>query len=73
MSIHRGRRCHHGRRRHSEETALPFQLLDYVVTDRIAEITMRRAPVNALNHALVEEINAAYRTALDERRCGPSS
>ena len=43
-----------------------FSLLDYDVTDRVAEITMRRAPVNALNHALVEEINAAYRLARDD-------
>lgn len=40
--------------------------LNYEVRDRVAEITMRRAPVNALNHALVEEINDAYRTAKDD-------
>jgi len=40
-----------------------FKLLDYAVTDRVAEITMRREPVNAINHALIEEINEAYRTA----------
>ena len=45
---------------------MDFHLLDYAVTDRVAEITMRRAPVNALNHALVEEINAAYRLARDD-------
>jgi enoyl-CoA hydratase len=43
-----------------------FSLLDYEVTNQVAEITMRRAPVNALNHALVEEINAAYRLARDD-------
>ena len=45
---------------------MTFENVDYVVTDRIAEITMRRAPVNALNHALVEDINAAYRRARDD-------
>lgn len=45
---------------------MPFQLLDYEVRDRIAEITMKRAPVNAINHALIEEINAAYRQARDD-------
>ena len=40
--------------------------VDYTVQDRVAEITMRRAPVNALNHALVEDINAAYRMARDD-------
>ena len=43
-----------------------FDLLDYDIVDRVAEIRMRRAPVNALNHALVEEINAAYRAARDD-------
>ena len=42
---------------------MSFENLDYAVRDRVAEITMRRAPVNALNHALVEDINAAYRRA----------
>jgi enoyl-CoA hydratase len=45
------------------ETALPFELIDYSVQNRTAEITMHRAPVNAINHALIEEINAAYRQA----------
>jgi enoyl-CoA hydratase/carnithine racemase len=40
-----------------------FETLDYEVRDRIAEITMRRAPVNAINHALIEDVNAAYRKA----------
>ncbi len=43
-----------------------FAHLDYEIRDRVAEITLRRAPVNALNHALVEEINAAYRNAKDD-------
>ena len=37
-----------------------FSLIDYEVRDNVAEITMRRAPVNAINHALIDEINAAY-------------
>src|SRR3546814_7426200 len=43
-----------------------FETIDYAVTDRVAEITMRRAPVNAINHQLTEEINAAYRMARDD-------
>ena len=42
---------------------MSFTCIDYVVTDRVAEITMKRAPVNAINHALIEDINAAYRKA----------
>lgn len=45
---------------------MSFANLDYAVRDRVAEITMTRAPVNALNHALVDDINAAYRTAKDD-------
>lgn len=45
---------------------MTFQTIDYVVSDRVAEITMRRAPVNAINHQLTEEINAAYRLARDD-------
>jgi enoyl-CoA hydratase/carnithine racemase len=40
-----------------------FENLDYAVRDRVAEITMRRPPVNAINHALIDDINAAYRMA----------
>ncbi len=43
-----------------------FETIDYVVADRIAEITMRRAPVNAINHALIDDILAAYRLARDD-------
>jgi len=45
---------------------MTFANLDYAVRDRVAEITLRRAPVNALNHALVEDINNAYRKAKDD-------
>lgn len=40
--------------------------VQYVVRDRVAEITMNRAPVNALNHDLVDDILAAYRMAKDD-------
>lgn len=43
-----------------------FAHLEYVVRDRVAEITMSRAPVNALNHGLVDDILAAYETAKDD-------
>jgi enoyl-CoA hydratase/carnithine racemase len=45
---------------------MSFENVDYAVRDRVAEITMTRAPVNALNHALVEDILAAYRKAKDD-------
>jgi enoyl-CoA hydratase/carnithine racemase len=43
-----------------------FETVDYAVKDRVAEITMRRAPVNAINHALIDDILAAYRLARDD-------
>src|SRR3546814_1462622 len=43
-----------------------FETIDYAVTDRGAENTMLRAPVNAINHQRTEEINAAYRMARDD-------
>lgn len=45
---------------------MAFEVIDYAVSDRVAEITMCRAPVNAINHQLTEEINAAYRMAKDD-------
>ncbi len=42
---------------------MKFDNLDYYVSDRVAEITMRRAPVNAIDHGLIEDINNAYRQA----------
>lgn len=42
---------------------MEFRHLDYSVRERVAEITMRRAPVNAIDHALIEDINNAYRKA----------
>src|SRR4051812_33766142 len=49
-------------------TPLKFANLDYLVTDRVAEITMRRAPVNAIDHGLIEDINNAYRQAKADSR-----
>ena len=42
---------------------MEFANLDYAVVDRVAEITMRREPVNAIDHGLLEDINNAYRKA----------
>ncbi len=42
---------------------MEFRYVDYSVNDHVAEITMRRAPVNAIDHALIDDINAAYREA----------
>jgi enoyl-CoA hydratase/carnithine racemase len=42
---------------------MEFRHLNYAVRERVAEITMRRAPVNAIDHALIEDINDAYRKA----------
>jgi enoyl-CoA hydratase len=38
-------------------------MLDYTVRDRVAEITMRRKPVNAIDHTLIDELLGAYATA----------
>lgn len=50
---------------------MDYENLDYVVRDRVAEITMRRAPVNAIDHGLIDDILAAYRRAKDDKevRC----
>lgn len=45
---------------------MSFELIDYEVTDQIAEITMHRDPVNAINHKLTEEVNDAYQLAADD-------
>lgn len=42
---------------------MDFENLEYVVRDRVAEITMRRSPVNAINHGLIDDILSAYRKA----------
>ena len=43
-----------------------FEYLSYDVRDRVAEITLHREPVNAINQQLAEEVNAAYRKARDD-------
>ena len=42
------------------------ELVRYEVRGRVAEITMRREPVNAINLALTQQINAAYVRARDD-------
>lgn len=42
---------------------MSFRHLDYDVRDHVAEITMRRDPVNAIDHALIEDILGAYQLA----------
>ncbi len=37
--------------------------VDYTVTDRIAVIALHRAPVNAIDHAMIDAIHAALRQA----------
>lgn len=37
--------------------------VDYTVRDRVAEITLQRAPVNAIDHALIDGLLAAYARA----------
>ncbi|MEZ5856665.1 MAG: enoyl-CoA hydratase/isomerase family protein [Hyphomicrobiaceae bacterium] len=40
-----------------------FKVIDYSVVEKVAEITMRRAPVNAIDHTLIEDLLAAYAMA----------
>ncbi len=42
------------------------EIVEYAVRERVAEITMRREPVNAINMALTRAVNAAYRRAKDD-------
>jgi len=39
------------------------KIVHYQVRDRVAEITLAREPVNAINHQLIEELLAAYARA----------
>lgn len=41
--------------------------VDYTVSDRIATIAMRRAPVNAIDHPMIDAIHAALRRAEGDR------
>jgi len=43
-----------------------MQYIDYSVQDGIAEITLKRAPVNALSIPMLEEILSAFRSARDD-------
>lgn len=43
-----------------------FEFVQYNVADRVAEITMTRAPVNAVNMQLAKEVNAAYGIARED-------
>ncbi len=47
-----------------------FQLIEYVVRDRVAEITMNRPPVNAINFELAREVIAAYHQARQDAGVG---
>ena len=42
---------------------MAYEFLTYNIQDQIAEIALQRAPVNALNHALIDEILAAFAEA----------
>lgn len=42
---------------------MSFDNLEYEVRDRVAEITMSRGPVNAIDHGLIDDILAAYAQA----------
>lgn len=43
------------------------QLVQYHVADGVCEITMNRAPVNAINHELAREVVDAYRRAREDK------
>jgi enoyl-CoA hydratase/carnithine racemase len=43
-----------------------FENIGYEVDERVAEITMRRAPVNAIDHGLIDDVLAAYRLARED-------
>jgi enoyl-CoA hydratase len=43
------------------------QLVQYEVADGVCEITMNRAPVNAINHELAREVVDAYKRARDDK------
>lgn len=45
---------------------MTYEMLDYHVQDHVCEITMKRAPVNAVNNTLIDELLAAYERAKDD-------
>src|SRR3954469_297976 len=48
------------------QRAKTFELVQYEVNSRIAEITLNRPPVNAINTQLANEVIAAYRLAKED-------
>ncbi len=46
---------------------MKFSTLDYDVSENIAQITLNRAPVNAINMALIDELLAAYAKAREDK------
>lgn len=47
-----------------------FQFVDYKIVDRVAEITMNRPPVNAINYEMAREVIDAYYKARDDKGVG---
>ena len=47
-----------------------FEFVDYQVVDRVAEITMNRPPVNAVNFELAHNVIDAYHKAREDREVG---
>jgi enoyl-CoA hydratase/carnithine racemase len=47
-----------------------FQFVDYNVVDRVAEITMNRPPVNAINYEMARNVIDAYYKARDDSGVG---
>src|SRR5689334_14803301 len=45
------------------QKAMTFELIRYEVKSRVAEITLNRPPVNAINGQFAQEVIAAYRLA----------
>ena len=43
-----------------------FENIGYEAAEGVCEITMRRAPVNAIDHGLIDDVNAAYRLARED-------
>ena len=47
-----------------------FEFIDYKVVDRVAEITMKRPPVNAINVELARDVIDGYYQARDDEGVG---
>ena len=48
------------------QETVTFELVRYEVKSRVAEITLNRPPVNAINVQLANEVVAAYRLAKED-------